>query len=590
MSLWDRITGRTQTPEIEPDAPPASVMGASSPFSFLDLPSSVPIEFAYPSRDGYPVASPEEVIRAHYAHVDAAFRAFDQRSLLQGFDEDFAQLIHQFASFVSLLPASRQYHHHKPGGLFAHSLDVATKALHYSSGHIMNSDSDPRDREADEFAWSVSAFVAGLLHDIGKVETMGSIVARTMRSETPSFSSSSAPNRKYTWRPEVSPLTSWLAQYNIDTVYLNFTDEGDNRHIHLIHPYFFRIVPPSLRSLIFNANPSISKLFRKYLENPAATSTNTLCRLVSDADTQSVRFDRDPQGLPGAIDVNTLIIRRFLEFAAKEKYWNTPGSAFQHGLVEHINNGTRYYFELDFFICDEKNVAAFVRYLMDEDLFGNRLPTNIEEGVFEALLSHGVVTSTIPSILPVRLSDPRLPHYYPASLAKVRFSAKLEGGRGGVPTVHPIGHEPIVLDLPVLAISKSPVAGHRDHMPTLSFDGEPGTPTWPRPIRIEDGKLLPADDALDDDPVARQEIIEATGLDPDSDDPDEATTAAMMTRLRARRRALRKGATMLDGKEFGGRAAPSEDASPPSRPALSDEVPDQSATNEGHEAALVTGT
>lgn len=58
-------------------------------------------------------------------------------------------------------PASRNYHHNEPGGLLAHSLDVAKNVL------VMTKTNEPdMPRELQELG-----FVAGLLHDIGKTYT-----------------------------------------------------------------------------------------------------------------------------------------------------------------------------------------------------------------------------------------------------------------------------------------------------------------------------------------------------------------------------------------------------------------------------------
>jgi 3'-5' exoribonuclease len=58
-------------------------------------------------------------------------------------------------------PASRNYHHNEPGGLLAHSLDVAKNVV------VMTKTNEPdMPRELQELG-----FVAGLLHDIGKTYT-----------------------------------------------------------------------------------------------------------------------------------------------------------------------------------------------------------------------------------------------------------------------------------------------------------------------------------------------------------------------------------------------------------------------------------
>jgi hypothetical protein len=160
---------------------------------------------------------------------------------VRDFDAEFARLMTNFAGWVSLLPASKRYHHSKPGGLFAHSLDVATKALHYSAGFIVNQDSAPRDREVDKFAWGLAAFLCGLLHDIGKVETNGIVVVRGVRRAGENgYRSVAAPNHRMIWHPEVGPLTDWVERHGIESVMIEFHDAPEKEgHIQLIHPHFY---------------------------------------------------------------------------------------------------------------------------------------------------------------------------------------------------------------------------------------------------------------------------------------------------------------------------------------------------------------
>lgn len=58
-------------------------------------------------------------------------------------------------------PASKNYHHNEPGGLLAHSLDVAQNVLRMTQ---INEPEMPRSLQE-------VGFVAGLLHDIGKTYT-----------------------------------------------------------------------------------------------------------------------------------------------------------------------------------------------------------------------------------------------------------------------------------------------------------------------------------------------------------------------------------------------------------------------------------
>ncbi|PZQ48818.1 MAG: hypothetical protein DI556_13465 [Rhodovulum sulfidophilum] len=493
------------------------------PFAFIGEAGEIPPDVAYPTQESYPLLKPSAVLRAHHDQVRQAYRSFDARALMPGFDAEFARLMTSFASWVSLLPASKQYHHAKPGGLFAHSLDVATKALHYSTGFIVNQDSAPRDREADKFAWNLAAFLCGLLHDIGKVETNGLVVARAIKGANPNgYRSVAAPSHRMVWRPQVGPLTDWVERHKIESVMIEFRDTPETEgHLQRMHPYFYRIVPAMFRSFIFNSNPRIGDMVEDFLLTPGSASRAPLFAVVRDADHQSVRYDRDPRGLPGAVDLNTLIVRRFLEFATEQRFWNAPSSYFIHAYLERREGADyRHYFELDFFVATEEAIAAFGNFLRNTKNFGISLPSELERAIFDGLLKSGVLHATIPGILPVASPDETLPPWIPATTATVRYSMKLEAGSLGVPRVHPLHGDQLMFHRPLLALARSPSSGHRDYMPVVSFEGVPGLPSKTIAVRIDEDTLRPADETLDDDPAALEEIARAAGLDTEAERSD----------------------------------------------------------------------
>jgi hypothetical protein len=534
MTIVGRLFGRSRK---KAHLARHSNLAPDDPLRFLELDKDgpVPTGLAYPDQSGWPIASGAEVVAAHERSVRQAYRAFDARAIMPNFDREFSTLLVNFASWVSLLPASRNYHHAKPGGLFAHSLEVATKCLHYSMGHIVTQDSLPRDREADKFAWALTAFLVGLLHDIGKIHTIGDVVAHNVAIDPASsaFRSSAAPEYRLVWRPEVVPQAVWMKTYRIKSVRIEFLDGKVDAHLQYIHPYFYRIVPTAMVSLIFNANPKISHMLDSYLKYPASASREAIFQIVTQADGESVRYDRDPRGLPGAIDMNALIIRRFLEFAAAQNIWNTPSSCFFKGYLENRVGSDRHYIELDFFVATMENVERFMHFLRGNDMFGVSLPANAEAAVFSALLGNGVLHSTIPGVLEQRRPHPDLPSYNPAAAATVRYVAESRPGVANSPTVHPIYSDPIVTQRPVLALGQPILDRHRDFIPILSFDGVPGTPTSTVQVRIYQDTLLPADELLDDDPIALREIEQATGVSINSPDPMDRLLVASFGRIMA---------------------------------------------------------
>ena len=84
------------------------------------------------------------------------------------FDAAVLPVIKAFAEFVQLLPASESHHHAEPGGLFTHTMEVASFALDYRRGQILPKGAPPEAIGEQAHRWTYAVFVAALLHDVGK--------------------------------------------------------------------------------------------------------------------------------------------------------------------------------------------------------------------------------------------------------------------------------------------------------------------------------------------------------------------------------------------------------------------------------------
>lgn len=93
------------------------------------------------------------------------------RDKVYNFDTLIRQVIFNFIDYVGELPASESHHHNWPGGLLRHSLEVAEIALKYAKSQDLKvtalNDIEVKRRSR----WQYGAFIAGLLHDIGKPVT-----------------------------------------------------------------------------------------------------------------------------------------------------------------------------------------------------------------------------------------------------------------------------------------------------------------------------------------------------------------------------------------------------------------------------------
>jgi conjugal transfer pilus assembly protein TraI len=95
------------------------------------------------------------------------------------FEHWIVPILERYAAFVHLLPASAEHHHSQPGGMWAHSLEVAREAARLANSiELVDVDVDPVERHALLPRWRMAAGMAGLLHDIGKpIADVGAISA-----------------------------------------------------------------------------------------------------------------------------------------------------------------------------------------------------------------------------------------------------------------------------------------------------------------------------------------------------------------------------------------------------------------------------
>jgi len=86
----------------------------------------------------------------------------------QNYEQDVLAVLHRYAEFVQLLPASESHHHAQPGGLLEHTLEVAVNALKLRQGYKLPLQSAVEDQIRLGSVWSYGILIAALLHDIGK--------------------------------------------------------------------------------------------------------------------------------------------------------------------------------------------------------------------------------------------------------------------------------------------------------------------------------------------------------------------------------------------------------------------------------------
>lgn len=114
-------------------------------------------------------------------------------------------VITNLARIVHLTPASEYDHHQGYGGLFTHSLEVAYYAANDAKTTIFDRSASPKDLYMNKRRWILTAVLAALAHDIGKVFTDMEITA---------------PNGQHWVQDE--PIVDWLRKNGIKSYYISF--------------------------------------------------------------------------------------------------------------------------------------------------------------------------------------------------------------------------------------------------------------------------------------------------------------------------------------------------------------------------------
>lgn len=114
-------------------------------------------------------------------------------------------VITNLAMIVHLAPASEYDHHQGYGGLFTHSLEVAYFAANEADSTIFDRSAPPKVLHQNKRRWILTAILAALSHDIGKVFTDMTITA---------------PDGRH-WTPDV-PLLTWLRRNKIEEYFISF--------------------------------------------------------------------------------------------------------------------------------------------------------------------------------------------------------------------------------------------------------------------------------------------------------------------------------------------------------------------------------
>ena len=478
---------------------------------------TVPSDLLHPDKEGLDTVSPRDLMNANRGLIAQALEGFPNKPLIADFDDTVIEMIRRVAHWMGSVPASRAHHHAGRGGLFTHSLGVAVGALHMSVSRNVTLESSPRDRDADILAWQLICFVGGLLHDIGKINTIGHFKALAVYTEASGdglFRSSAAPIYTHRWEPMVEGFCGWVTTHRVKSYYIDFDIAEPLIHRDFTARYVMSLVPRPLLAFIYASNALVRQQFEDFIRNPESGSRAPIFQVVQDADHLNVAQAMDPRRKPGTIEMTSLVLRRFTEFAA-EAVWNMPMSPFIYAHVQKETPDGLRFFGVPFFVASEASITAFLDFLRSRPMLGVSFGERIAEAVFNCLETANVMNRTIEGILPRQIRAEALHDYIPASKAELRFRAiHVEG------VIRPVNgkHEDLLISLAVVPIKCVFPAHVAFKAPTLAFHGVPSTDAATVvPTTIDRGTLLPSDPTLMNDPDFMREFtaVSTGDLTPD---------------------------------------------------------------------------
>lgn len=231
-----------------------------------------------PSRPGgqIPIQTSQSLLEG-----TGAMTSVEQIRTLLGFSpanwqEDVMTVIHRFAEFVQLLPASESHHHAQPGGLLIHTLEVAANALKLRQGYKLPIQASVEDQIRLAAVWSYAILVAAILHDLGK--SLSDVVVQLYGANP------AAPLKKW------NGLTgSMLAQPESTHYSVDFPmKKSYPLHAKLSVTLLQSMIPSKALIWLGSSDEALMNELVQYLGGDESTHEGVIAKIVSQADSMSV--------------------------------------------------------------------------------------------------------------------------------------------------------------------------------------------------------------------------------------------------------------------------------------------------------------
>ncbi|WP_052952238.1 MobH family relaxase [Diaphorobacter sp. J5-51] len=278
-----------------------------------------------PFMKGLPVERPDEIVAVQDELLTQIYQSTKVTSDV--FQRHYRGAIDRFARFVHLLPASQAHHHRGAGGLLRHSLEVGLWSLREADKMLLlELFKTPGHRREIEPRWLLTAFLAGLCHDVGKPAT--DVIVKNHGSTKQ-------------WNPIERSLWDWATREGIDAYFLEWQSGRAKHHVALTGAIAKNIITDETLAWIAGESPQLMVWLMETL-NGTPGNTNPLFDIVIKADQKSVERDLKSMGaVMAGYDLGvpvermlTDIMRRLIRqgiWSVNEpgaKVWNIEGNIY----------------------------------------------------------------------------------------------------------------------------------------------------------------------------------------------------------------------------------------------------------------------
>ncbi len=291
----------------------------------------------------FPVMPPAIILLAYEAEIQAFLDGLHPK--IDDLKPALRQLIKSAINHMMTLPASSSHHHCTNGGLFYHSFEVALLAWQHASERATVRD-------------AIAAFVAGLLHDIGKTLSLFNVFKLSpldpLRTEMEQVLPT-GPN----WNPAESNLAQWCSEEDVEFLALRFRFRPQIGHVTLGAKLWRDLVPPELISYIAKDKALLEDL-TDFLDGDHKTSF--IRSAVSTAERESVERDLNPGIRTAPKRTELHMARRFIEFQYYSP-WNAYSAPFALADLYLGDEHTPLEQSFPFFVAMPDNIRRYLAYV-----------------------------------------------------------------------------------------------------------------------------------------------------------------------------------------------------------------------------------